>query len=189
MARIEITVDTAAAEQALGRAATALDGDQRTLLLKDIGEHLLRSTRERAKREMDPDGNKWRELSPGYARWKKRKRPGVPILKFDNHMLGDQLSWQVDGNDLLVGTAAKYGAIHQFGGTIPIAARSQKIYRGSVGPRFVEQRKATRTSWATIKEHAVTMPARPFLGVSKSDADQIVQLLEDHLLRALAASG
>src|SRR5690606_21521752 len=115
-ARVEITHDTAT--PALRKLLAQMDGPGRELMLGHMGEYLVRSTRERAEREESPTGQKWHALEPSYAREKRKKRPGVPILKFDFHMLGDQLSHQLEGNDLLVGTNARYGAIHQFGGTI-----------------------------------------------------------------------
>ncbi len=152
-ARIELDVNTDTAAAALDFVSARLSPEGRKLLLSDIGEYLLRSTRDRGVDQVDPDGNRWRALEPSYARWKKKKRPGVPILKFDNHMLGDQLSWQLDGDAaVLVGTNAIYGAIHQFGSRDP--------HRG--------------------------IPARPWLGISDQDADEIVQLTQDHIRAALS---
>ncbi|MEI7036443.1 phage virion morphogenesis protein [Fulvimonas yonginensis] len=191
-ARIEFEVDTTLASTALQRALGVLGGDGLTLLLSDIGEYLLRSTRDRAALEQAPDGSHWRALEPSYARWKGRKRPGVPILKFDNHMLGDRLAHQVDGSTLYVGTNAPYGAIHQFGGTIHIAARSQQAYfhhsKGEVSPQFVDKRKANFAQWVTLPAYDIDMPARPFLGISDQDASEIVQITQDHLQTALSGS-
>lgn len=120
-ARIEIEVDDAAVMAVLGRAQARLEPAGVETLLDDIGEYLLRSTRERAALEVDPDGRPWRPLEKEYARWKAKQRPGAPILVFDFHMLGDQLSHQVDGDTLYVGTNAKYGAVHQFAGDPPRA--------------------------------------------------------------------
>lgn len=117
-ARVEITKDTAG--PALKRALAAMQGQGRELMLGQMGEYLVRSTRERAARQVDPDGDKWPALSPAYARRKAKKRPGVPMLKFDFHMLGDQFSHQVDSQGLLVGTNAPYGAAQHFGrGALP----------------------------------------------------------------------
>ncbi|MGS1014106.1 phage virion morphogenesis protein [Rhodanobacter sp. UC4450_H17] len=115
-ARIEVQVDTSGAAAGLDAVAAQLSPAGQKLLLSDIGEYMLRSTRDRGVDQVDPGGHRWRALEPSYARWKAKKRPGVPILKFDHHMLGDQLSWQLDGEAaVLVGTSAIYGAIHQFG--------------------------------------------------------------------------
>ncbi|AGG89920.1 phage virion morphogenesis protein [Rhodanobacter denitrificans] len=152
-ARIELQLDVGEASAALNDAAAKLSPEGSRLLLSDIGEYLLRSTRDRGDHEVDPDGRRWRALEPSYRRWKAKKRPGVPILKFDHHMLGDQLSWQLDGDTaVLVGTNAIYGAVHQFGSRDP--------NRG--------------------------IPARPWLGISATDADEIVALTRDHLLAAFS---
>lgn len=167
-ARVEIQVDDQAVIAALDRMEAQLQPAGRDLLLADIGEYMVRSTRDRGEREVSPSGIKWDPLDPGYAKWKAKKRPGAKILHFDFHMMGDQLSAQVDGDTLLVGTNAPYGAIHQFGGEIKHASYGRV------------------SDHAIIPEHEVTMPARPWLGVSAEDADEIKQLTLDHLQAALA---
>lgn len=143
----------------LGRLAD----DDLSLALEDIGEYLLRSTRQRAAQEIDAEGNPWVALSPRYLRRKQKRRPGVPKLKHDNHMLGSRLTRQIVGNTLLVGTGAKYGAIHQFGGT-------------------------TRHRKKNGDAYDVHIPARPFLGVSREDEGEILQLAREHLERVLAGT-
>lgn len=188
MARIEFTANTA--RPAIAEAMRKLEGETRQLMLKDWGEYLLRSTRERAKLEQDPDGRKWRALSPSYKRYKDRKRPGVPILKFDFHMLGDMFSWQTDGADaLLVGTNAPYGAIHQFGGTINRPARSTHVYfhrarDGEVGKRFVAKSRSNFAQRVTVPEYKIRMPARPWLGISAADERELLDIAEDHIKAA-----
>ncbi len=118
-ATLYIDVDHAAVTASIQRALRALD-DGTADLLDDIGEVLLASTRRRAAAQVSPDGAPWTPLTPRYAKRKEKKRPGAPLLKFDNHMLGDGLSFQIDHGVLLVGTSAVYGATHQFGrGPIP----------------------------------------------------------------------
>ncbi|ASK91058.1 phage virion morphogenesis protein [Xanthomonas campestris pv. trichodesmae] len=188
MARVEFTANTA--RPAIAEAMRKLEGETRQLMLKDWGEYLLRSTRDRAKLEQDPDGRKWRALEPSYKRYKDRKRPGVPILKFDFHMLGDMLSWQTDGDDvLLVGTNAPYGAIHQFGGTIRRAARSTHAYfhrgrDGEVGNRFVPKNRSNFAQRVTVPEYKITIHPRPWLGVSVADERELLDIAQDHLKAA-----
>lgn len=108
------------ARPALKAALESLKGDRAELMLRDIGEYLVTSTRERARRQVSPSGQRWQALSPAYKAYKQRKRPGKPILEFDFHMLGDMFSPHAEGTTLLVGTNAVYGATHQFGrGKIP----------------------------------------------------------------------
>ena len=84
-------------------------------LYRDWGEELLISTRARIKKGVTPSGAPFRPLNAEYAAWKRSKVGDRPILEFDLHMAGDQLTYQLDDNALLVGTNAKYGARHQFG--------------------------------------------------------------------------
>lgn len=62
----------------LGRIAHALDFDRH-----DLGEDLLDLTADAIRRQMDdeldPDGNRWDELSDEYAEWKARHYPGKPM--------------------------------------------------------------------------------------------------------------
>lgn len=183
-ARIEVTEDTAT--PALQQAVRGLSGEGKRLLLEDIGEYLTRVTRERAQREISPEGVPWAPLSPAYRRYKARKRPGVPMLKFDFHMLGDQFSHQVVGDELLVGTNAPYGAAHQFGATIKHKARQQDTFRrvdrdGALLPGFVKKRRANFAQTVDVGEHETNVPARPWLGISTEDEAEIGRIGADHL--------
>ena len=189
--RVVLDIVTDEIGPAIERLLGFVGGKGMNLALDDIGEALLTSTRDRAAREVDPSGNAWAPLSPRYKKLKDKKRPGVPRLKFDNHMLGDQLSHQVINNDLFVGTNAKYGAIHQFGGSIQIAARSQLMgfhqdkRTGEVGNRFASRKKANFEQWATLPAHEIKMPARPWLGLSTEDDAEALAILGDHLQAAV----
>ena len=115
-ARVEITVDDAELKATLGRAIDALGTEGMAPLLGELGEYLLGTTRDRAATETGPDGEEWPALSPRYARRKQKLRPGLPMLVFDRHMLGDRMAWQIVGDTLLLGTSAPQGARQQFGG-------------------------------------------------------------------------
>lgn len=70
----------------------------------------------------------------------------------DEGTLAEQLSYAVTGNQLEVGSSMEYAAMQQFGGT------------KSEFPHL----------WGDI-------PARPFLGVSESDAEEILAIVHYHL--------
>lgn len=160
--------------------------------LGEIGELLVRSTRDRASDQVDPGGNPWVVLSPRYKRVKEKKRPGAPMLKLDFHMLGDQLSHQVIGQELFVGTNAKYGAIHHFGGTVKIPARSQDLFfkqdkrTGEVGNRFVKRGKSNFAQTAKVAKQEITIPARPWLGLSTQDETDVLEVMSAHLRARLS---
>lgn len=80
--------------------------------LADIGETLLNSTRARFERQQAPDGSPWEPLDPKYQARKERNAGKILILEGDLFSL---LRYQVEGDELRVGTDRIYGATHQFG--------------------------------------------------------------------------
>lgn len=177
-------------EAAITRAIAVMDGEQ-SLLLDDIGNHLVNSTRRRAEREISPDGMPWAALSPRYKKRKAATHPGRGLLHLNNEMLGSRLSHQVYGSELFVGTHAKYGAIHHQGGTVNKPQRRTKLYYrqhkdGSVGHRFVKKKHSNFVQEATIGAHSFKIPARPWLGVSAEDRDAILAIANDHLNKAFS---
>jgi phage virion morphogenesis protein len=168
-AKITITVDDADVRAMFARLAAFGEAPIKDAG-RDIGEYMLRATRERAAQERAPDGTPWVPLSPKYAKWKAKKRPGVKMLKFDAHMLGDMFHPEVGPDYVDIGTNALYGAIHQFGGTVHHAALSHIRSRRTIGA------------------HDVTIPARPWLGASDEDLRELGEILGDHL-RAAAEGG
>lgn len=119
--------------------------------LRDIGEALLHSTLERWSREEAPDGAPWAPLSDRYARRKARRRPNAGLLVYDDELRGT-LRYQVEGDELALGTDRPYGRIHQLGGLPGMAP----------GPAAI--------------------PARPYLGFSDDDRREILEIFRDHLL-------
>jgi phage virion morphogenesis protein len=153
-AHITVTLDDADYLKVLGRLA-AFGGNVLRETNVDLGEALKNSHEDRFKAQRDPDGVPWVQLSDNYKRWKDKKRPGLSILKFDRHMLGDMFSYEASDVALELGTNAVYGALHQFGGTSDMPA----------GPAAV--------------------PARPFLGIGAEDGKLILEILGEHLQAAI----
>lgn len=111
---LSIQLEDAQFKAAFSRLRNVVDGRGMRLALSDIGEAMKTSTEDRAEREEAPDGTAWIDLTPKYKARKEKQRPGVKKLKFDGHMLGDMLSWQLDGDHaVLIGTNAIYGARQQ----------------------------------------------------------------------------
>jgi phage virion morphogenesis protein len=153
-AAVEITLDDHELGELLDRMSE-FGGAPLRLALADIGEYNLRATRERAKEEVTPEGIPWVELSWKYKAYKDKKRPGVPKLKFDFHMLGDMLSSDVGEDQVDTGTNAPYGALHQWGGT------------------------------SDMPDGPAQVPARKWLGASDDDVDEMGRILADHLEAAI----
>ncbi|MBI1626958.1 phage virion morphogenesis protein [Comamonas suwonensis] len=172
MAGANLTIDTvitgpdvlARMDEAMGNTAP---------LLARIGEYLQDATRDRFKTQSGPDGSAWQALQPRYQRRKKQNKDKILTLR---GYLRGQIHWQPDGDDAVrVGTNAKYGAIHQFGGSIQKQARQSTVHFGAGKAKhlFVKQKKAKRSLQVTIPAHQVNMPARPFLGINAGDQEQI----------------
>lgn len=147
MTGVRITVNDRELSQVLRRLARL--GGEPGRFLNPIGEKLMGSTRERARREVSPDFTPWPELTPAYA---AKKRGGTHMLR-DSGILMISLTREVEGDTLRVGTGEIYAAIHQFGGQ---AGRGRKV----------------------------TMPARPWLGLSRDDITMIREEFEAFALRA-----
>lgn len=175
---LDVTMDASALGRELEQLIERL-GSLRTPL-NDIAEYLHISTDSRARRQIAPDGSPWAPLS---ARTLAKKK-GKKILRESGALL-DTLRHQVSDDELQFGTDRPYGAIHQDGGKIEHAARSQQVYfkekGGVVGNRFVKKSKSNFSQWVTHGARTVEMPARPYLGLSTEDETRILEIVSDYL--------
>lgn len=166
-----------------------------------VGQLLSDSARENFRRQAGPDGQPWQPLKPSTIR--RRTRAGqlpIRILQSNSKTRGighsgsalvASINFEADNDGAQIGVPeakAKYGAIHQFGGTINMPGRKGRIYRhfdpatNQFGRRFVskDDPDAVATD-VDIPAYSVTIPARPFLGVSPDDETEIVFLAQDWL--------
>ncbi|AMM44474.1 hypothetical protein BARRETLEMON_12 [Arthrobacter phage BarretLemon] len=65
-------------------------------------------------------GGRWAPLSPPYARWKEKRRPGRPILVFDGDLRDSMTKpntgiYEIWDKGFVVGTALPYATFHQNG--------------------------------------------------------------------------
>ena len=122
-------------------------------LLAELGEYGLRSTRARFKTQTAPDGTAWAALQPWYQKEKRRNKNR--ILTLDGY-LRSRITWQFAGDRTVeIGSNLPYAAVHQFGATIKPRAAKVLMFRGHVAK-------------------SVTIPARPYLGLSDEDRSEIV---------------
>jgi phage virion morphogenesis protein len=117
-----------------------------TPLMATIGDGLVGSTHRRFITNTDPQGNAWAALNAEYERTKSKKYKLVESTR----LRGSITRW-AGRDEVRVGTNVPYAAIHQFGGTIKPKSSSHLMFR--IGDRFVAAK-------------SVTIPARPFLGIS-----------------------
>ena len=128
-----------------------------TPLMRDIGEHLLNTTRERFVDQSAPEGTSWVPLRPAT---KRRSRDKVLT---EHGFLRGNLTCQAGRDSGIVGSPSIYASVHQFGA-------EEGAFGSTAGGRPIP--------WGTI-------PARPFLGVSDDEEAEIVALVSDYVASAL----
>lgn len=164
---IEIKVDNKNVLEALERLSKAVD--KPAPALKAISESLVVSTKKRFETSTAPDGTRWKPNSDttlrlGLHRGNHFKKDGKlkksggdylaskkPLIL--SHTLASQIFPDLQENFLRIGSTMKYGAMQQFGGT--------------TSPRSMIP--------------GVTIPARPFLGISDADETMVVKTVNDYL--------
>jgi phage virion morphogenesis protein len=134
-------------------------------MLSAIGLILAASTRERIKDEKSPDGTPFAPLNPLYKKGKK----GPGILR-ESQTLFRTIVSQVEGNSVFVGTNRPHARVHQFGATIRPKTAAALVFQ---------------MAGQTICRGSVIIPPRPFLGISKQDREDIVELIEDEIAGAI----
>lgn len=149
-----------AIERAMGRLLRR--AADLTPLMEDIGAALEASTRDRFERGLDPDGMPW----PPSLR--AIEEHGQTLV--DTARLRDSITYETGRTQVEVGTNVRYAPTHQFGAEI--RAQRGPYLHFQIGGRWVRTPR-------------VRIPARPFLGVSRADEDEIGELVNDHLQRAI----
>ncbi|HBS99184.1 MAG TPA: phage virion morphogenesis protein [Citreicella sp.] len=154
---------------------------------KAVGDRMLMSTTDRFTHENAPDGTPWAALRAATIKARERRKQ-TPIVKLraEGHLKGS-ISYEATAEEVRVGSPVEYAAIHQLGGTINKPARQAKIYRkkdeaGQVGRRFVSKDDANDVTDVTIPAHKITIPARPYLGLSAADEEGVLEDAETWLL-------
>lgn len=133
-----------------------------TALHKEIGQCLVSSTQERFKTETAPDGTKW----PPSIR--AREEGGQTLSQ--TRRLRNSITYTARPDRVEAGTNDKRARTHQLGATIkPKRAKALKFM---VGKR-----------WAV--KQSVTIPARPFMGISEDDIAEINEIIREHLEEVL----
>ena len=77
-----------------------------------VGGLVEAQTRRRFQTRVAPDGSPWPAWSPAYAGSRHR---GQSLLVAEGH-LRDSIAWEVQGDQVSVGSNIVYAAIHNFGG-------------------------------------------------------------------------
>lgn len=171
-----------------GEARAALRGllsrmDRRAPFFQAVGDLVVGSAKERFRTETDPDGRPWapHAASTIRARIRNQQTP-LTILSSNSKRktastLRGNISYEVTDDRLTVGSEAPYAAIHQLGGTINKPAGT----RWMAGRRFAKKQEHPEGRDVAIAAHQITIPARPFLGLTRADEDAVLKMAEGWL--------
>lgn len=132
-----------------------------------MAEAVRTSTLERYKQEKDPEGKKWKSSIRAEAE-------GGKTLT-DTARLRNSIQAKSDTSGFTVGTNTIYASTHQLGEKgrkITIRAKTSKGLVFKIGDQWIRKRQVTVR---------VKIPARPFLGLSEDDLQEIKGILEDTL--------
>jgi phage virion morphogenesis protein len=144
-------------DRALRRRLATMTKAMRSDASKAIGLLLVRNTQRRIVDERAPDGSAWPALSPAYREVKK----GAGMLRASG-MLFRSITYRGDAETARVGTNRKYARIQHLGGII--VPRQAKALRFKLASGFMFARR-------------VTIPPRPFLGISRDDIEGIREVV------------
>lgn len=128
-----------------------------------IGVELVGSTHMRFVTQTDPDGQAWRALNTEYAAEKRNS-----WILTESGRLRDSINSQASADEVRIGTNVIYAAAHQFGAEIKPKNASHLFFR--IGGNLVVT-------------DSVTLPDRPFLGISDQDETSIAEIVFDFVDR------
>ncbi|EIJ33322.1 phage virion morphogenesis protein [Thiothrix nivea] len=175
---IAIDIDTSSLQEGFNRLLTAVQ--DLTPVMQAIGLKLVENTQERFLSNVSPDGDKWKE-----RKYETDDTKGRKILTGHGPHLRNSITYRASAHQVEVGTNLVYAAIHQFGGkTSPhkIAAKRGKSLAFGVNPNA--KKKGDPWLVKSVNHPGSKMPARPFLGLSADDEQDIMDIIETHIERA-----
>lgn len=126
--------------------------------LSSIAEGLRTSTVERFTEEKSPEGKKWKPSI------RAQEEGGKTLTK--TSQLKTSIRSEVSDSGLAVGTNDIRAATHQFGDERTIRAKNKQYLTFKIGGQ-----------WKNVTSVKVNIPARPFLGISKEDEQDIRDVL------------
>lgn len=160
---INVQIEDKAVHQAFTRLITVM-GDT-TPIMSAIGSGLVGSTHRRFVSQKSPDGVAWEKLNPEYKKAKRNSR-----ILTESGRLRDSISHRAGRDQVTVGTNTPYAAVHQLGATIKPKSASHLVFRLASG---------------IVLAKSVTIPARPYLGISDDDQVMISETVFSALQRRI----
>jgi phage virion morphogenesis protein len=148
-------------------------------MFENIGMSMVTSTQHRFETGIAPSGSPW---PPSLRALAEGSRTLI-----DSARLMQSIAYRAWDAGVEWGTNVIYAAIHQFGGIIRQAARTQEVHfkrgsnSGELLPGFRRKGKGTESRTVSIGERTIHMPERPFLGMDEADNSEIINIAEEWL--------
>lgn len=160
-----VSLEVQITDKAVHQAFTRLIGvmADTTPVMNAIGTGLVGSTHRRFITQTSPDGQAWAKLNPEYKKGKRNSR-----ILTESGRLRDSITHRAGRDSVTIGTNVIYAAPHQLGATIKPASASHLWFR--MGGNL-------------IKAVSVTLPARPFLGISSDDEAMVAETVFGFIAR------
>lgn len=170
MPSVIVSGDTGPIRAALDRIGAI--GRDPSAVLSALGNSILNNTRKRMDEGVDPRGVRWDSyapLNPLYASTKEG--PGI-LRGYDYSRTGlyGSLVKDVRGNTLVWGSTLPYSRIHQMGGIIQ--PKNKRWLSFEMGGTL-------------LHVDSVEIPARPYLGFTQEDREDLMDGLRGYLVRAV----
>ena len=154
---LAVTVGTDTIGPELARLLAA--AEDLTPVMQEIGSYLELSVDERFEAEAGPGGAAWQPS-------RRAREEGGKTLS-DTGRLRASITSEAGADWVRIGTNVIYAAIHQEGGTLtPTQPGGRLVFPIGDG-------------WVSVG--AVTLPARPFLGLDAEDEGEILAIVGDYL--------
>ena len=144
-------------DEVLKKLAAVSDRNARKKIMDDFGSYLVAEIQNRFETETDPDGQAWEQST-------RAREEGGQTLSHSN-ILRQSMTYEHSASRLEVGSAMIYARIHQEGGEIKPKNASKLVFR--IGGRL-------------IFADSVTIPARPYLGFTDQDEQELAHIVHDH---------
>jgi len=163
MAGVELTLTLD--DGHLHQMLASLKDFNRRAMMGEMGEYLVSRVVSRLESQTDVRG---KALEPS----RRAQADGGKTL-IDKGQLRDSYTYQVfaDGSGVEVGSDLIYAAIHHFG--------------GETGRRRSRASLRSRHTAHPVHNHAVTLPARPVLGINEDDEQEIDVIVFNAIQRQL----
>jgi len=142
-----------------------------TPLMRDVGASLVQSTRERFDTQTDPDGRRWRALAADTV---------IDRLGGVGRVYTKRMQFRAKARRGMASMRILFRAGHL---RASITARPAAD-RVEVGTNMVYG-AIHQFGGAAGRGRRVTIPARPYLGLSVADADRVEGLVQDYLREVL----